>query len=76
MASSLETRRTLAEASSYLALLSSIEPQNVKESCKDECWVKAMDEELEQIEKNNTWELVPRPKDKNVMGQNGSLKTS
>eukprot|EP00253_Pinus_taeda_P005995 PITA_05995 len=27
-----------------------------------------MDEELEQIEKNNTWELAPRPKDKNVIG--------
>eukprot|EP00253_Pinus_taeda_P023683 PITA_23683 len=27
-----------------------------------------MDEELEQIERNNTWELVPRPKDKNVIG--------
>eukprot|EP00253_Pinus_taeda_P019240 PITA_19240 len=27
-----------------------------------------MDEELEQIEKNNTWELFPRPKDKNVIG--------
>eukprot|EP00253_Pinus_taeda_P002778 PITA_02778 len=27
-----------------------------------------MDEELEQIEKNKTWELVPRPKDKNVIG--------
>eukprot|EP00253_Pinus_taeda_P033080 PITA_33080 len=27
-----------------------------------------MDEELEQIEKNNTWELVPRPKDKNIIG--------
>eukprot|EP00253_Pinus_taeda_P033721 PITA_33721 len=26
-----------------------------------------MDEELEQIEKNDTWELVPRPKDKNVI---------
>eukprot|EP00253_Pinus_taeda_P022397 PITA_22397 len=26
-----------------------------------------MDEELEQIERNNTWELVPRPKDKNVI---------
>eukprot|EP00253_Pinus_taeda_P008857 PITA_08857 len=26
-----------------------------------------MDEELEPIEKNNTWELVPRPKDKNVI---------
>eukprot|EP00253_Pinus_taeda_P033860 PITA_33860 len=27
-----------------------------------------MDEELEQIEKNNTLELVPKPKDKNVIG--------
>ena len=27
-----------------------------------------MDEELEQIEKNNTLELVPRPKNKNVLG--------
>ena len=26
-----------------------------------------MDEELDQIEKNNTWELVPRPKNKNVI---------
>ena len=64
----IQTRRTIAEASSYLALLSSTEPQNVKEVCKYECWVKEMDEELEQIEKNNTWELVPRPKDKNVIG--------
>eukprot|EP00253_Pinus_taeda_P003187 PITA_03187 len=27
-----------------------------------------MDEELEQIKKNNIWELVPGPKDKNVIG--------
>ena len=27
-----------------------------------------MDEELDQIEKNDIWELVPRPKDKNVIG--------
>jgi len=39
-------RRTIAEASSYLALLSSNEPKNVREACEDECWVKAMDEEL------------------------------
>ena len=26
-----------------------------------------MNEELDQIEKNNTWELVPRPHDKNFM---------
>jgi hypothetical protein len=27
-----------------------------------------MDEELDQIEKNDTWELVPRPNNKNVIG--------
>jgi hypothetical protein len=27
-----------------------------------------MNEESEQIEKNDTWELVPRPKDKNLIG--------
>ncbi|GLJ11352.1 hypothetical protein SUGI_0153500 [Cryptomeria japonica] len=27
-----------------------------------------MEDELEQIEKNNTWTLVPRPKNKNVIG--------
>ena len=27
-----------------------------------------MNQELDQIEKNQTWELVPRPKNKNVIG--------
>ena len=27
-----------------------------------------MEEELDQIEKNETWELVPRPNNKNVIG--------
>eukprot|EP00253_Pinus_taeda_P001674 PITA_01674 len=64
----VQIRRTIIETSSSLALLSSTKPQNVNEACKDECWVKAMNEELEQIEKNNTWELVPRPHDKNIIG--------
>ena len=63
----MQTRRTIVVASSYRALLSSTEPQNVNEACRDECWVKAMNEELEQIEKNNTWELVLRPHDKNII---------
>ena len=29
---------------------------------------KAMEEEIEQIEKNKTWTLVPRPENKNVIG--------
>jgi hypothetical protein len=27
-----------------------------------------MDEELDKIKKNDTWELVPRPKNKNLIG--------
>eukprot|EP00253_Pinus_taeda_P002751 PITA_02751 len=33
-----------------------------------------MNEELEKIEKNNTWEFVPRPNDKNVIGTKWILK--
>jgi hypothetical protein len=44
-----------------------IEPNIFKEANKDEFWNKAMDEELDQIEKNDTWELVQRPKNKNVI---------
>ena len=51
-----------------IAYLSQVEPTSIKEACKDESWVKAMNEELDQIENNQTWDLVPRPKDKNVIG--------
>lgn len=51
-----------------VSLLSLIEPKNVEEVIKDEHWMKAMKEEISQIEKNKTWELVPRPLDKNVIG--------
>ena len=51
-----------------IALLSCIDPRSIKEACKYVNWVKAMNEELNQIEKNQTWELVPRPKNKNVIG--------
>ena len=45
-----------------------VEPKYVKDAKMDKCWIKAKEEELSQIEKNDTWELVPRPKDKNVIG--------
>jgi hypothetical protein len=31
---------------------------------KDEIWRKAMEDEIEVIEKNKTWKLVDRPQDK------------
>ena len=58
------TRSRINEA---LCLISQVEPKSVEEAIKDDQWIKAMEEELQQIIKNDTWELVPRPKDKNVM---------
>ena len=53
-----------------------IEPKTFKESCKSEDWVSAMNEELDQIEKNQTWELVPRTKDMNVIGTKWIFKNT
>ena len=64
-----ETRRKIRSPEhTHLALLSTIEPKCFEEANKDEFWKKAMDEELDQIEKNDIWELVPRPKTKNLIG--------
>ena len=51
-----------------------MEPKNFEEASEDEDWVKAMNEELDQIERNNTCELVPRPVDKNVIGSKWVFK--
>jgi hypothetical protein len=65
----VETRRRIhSPEQTHLTLSSTIEPTCFEEANRDEFWNKAMDEELDQIEKNDTWELVPRQKDKNVIG--------
>ena len=51
-----------------LCLISQVEPKNADQACKDDYWKQAMKEELDQIVKNETWELVPRPTNKNVIG--------
>ncbi|MFY0277418.1 hypothetical protein, partial [Escherichia coli] len=46
-----------------------IEPKKVYEALEDPAWVIAMQEELNNFERNKVWTLVPRPKDcKNVIG--------
>ncbi|KAL0414443.1 UNVERIFIED_CONTAM: Retrovirus-related Pol polyprotein from transposon RE1 [Sesamum radiatum] len=45
-----------------------MEPESFEAAAKHEVWVQAMKEEIKMIEKNDTWELVERPKDKEVIG--------
>jgi hypothetical protein len=72
----VQTRRKLIKDTeqSHVAFLSMIEPTNFEEARKEEDWIRAMNEELDQIEKNNTWELVPRPENKNVIGSKWVFK--
>ena len=40
----------------------------MEEALGDESWSIALQEELNQFVRNNVWYLVPRPKDKHVIG--------
>ncbi|GJW53351.1 copia protein [Tanacetum coccineum] len=46
-----------------------IEPKNINEALKDENWVMAMQEELNQFKTNDVWELVPNPMDMTIIGK-------
>ncbi|XP_015939943.2 uncharacterized protein LOC107465479 [Arachis duranensis] len=64
----VKTRSSTRKANegSDIVLLSQMEPQNVKEALSDPSWVKAMEDELLEFEKNQVWTLVPRPNGKKV----------
>jgi hypothetical protein len=51
-----------------------LEPKNFNEANKDDHWVKAMNDELDQIEKKKTWEMVQRPEGKNIIGSKWIFK--
>lgn len=64
------TRRRLTRSSEQvnLCLLPKVEPKKFTDTRRDDGWIKEM-EEMDQIEKNQTWELVPRLADKNGIGK-------
>ncbi|GJV13322.1 retrovirus-related pol polyprotein from transposon TNT 1-94 [Tanacetum coccineum] len=54
--------------SNFFCFISTIEPKNVNEALKDEIWIIAMQEELNQFIANDVWELVPHPKSTRIIG--------
>ena len=66
------TRSHLAHFCQFYSFVSSLEPLKVDEALKDLDWVMAMQEELNNFERNHVWELVERPKT-NVIGTKWGL---
>ena len=64
----VQTRSQLRNFYAFYAFLYDIEPKNVNEALVDLDWVIAMQEELNQFERNKVWHLVPQPKDKTIIG--------
>ena len=54
-----EVRQLRSSQKAHVAFLATFEPISFEEASQNEHWVAAMNEELDQIEKNSTWELVP-----------------
>src|SRR6266542_569490 len=52
----------------HVAFVSCVEPKNVDDTLQEGDWVMAMQEELNNFTRNEVWELVERPKGKNVIG--------
>ena len=48
----------------FVAIISHIEPKNILEVEGNSYWLFAMQEELNQFERNQVWHLVPRPCDR------------
>ncbi|KAI9191129.1 hypothetical protein LWI28_004008 [Acer negundo] len=64
----VRTRRQIANQISYTCYTTRIKSKKVDESLEDEFWVLAMQEQLNQFERNEVWTLVPRPRNINVIG--------
>nr|GEX29334.1 hypothetical protein [Tanacetum cinerariifolium] len=45
----------------YDAFLTSVDPKTYKEALTQSCWIEAMHKELNEFERLEVWELVPRP---------------
>jgi len=51
-----------------IGLLSVIEPTTFDEALSDDGWILAMQEELNQFNRNDVWDLVPKPRQKIIIG--------
>ena len=65
----VSTKNLSLQHQSFISAIDSIRiPTSVQEALKDENWVRAVNEEMGALERNEIWEIVERPKDQKTMG--------
>ncbi|KAI3718276.1 hypothetical protein L6452_19140 [Arctium lappa] len=64
----VQTRSASMNMCMHDSFLSKFEPTRVSEALADPEWVVSMQEELNQFDALQVWRLVPKPKDKTIIG--------
>nr|GEU67178.1 hypothetical protein [Tanacetum cinerariifolium] len=54
-------------STSLISVEDTIEPKNIKEAMVDYSWIESIKDELNQLERLQVWELILRPKGKNII---------
>jgi len=62
------TKSYFRQEESMMGLLSVIEPATLDEALSDDGWILAIQEELNQFQRNDVWDLVHKPQHKNIIG--------
>ena len=52
----------------FVNFFSLIEPKKIDETLQDADWINAIQEELQQFERNKVWTLVSKPSGKSIIG--------
>ncbi|KAH9778649.1 hypothetical protein KPL71_007414 [Citrus sinensis] len=68
------TRSSLRNTCEHAAFISQIEPKSLADAENDESWIMAMQEELNQFERNNVWELVPNLEHQSIIARLESIR--
>ncbi|WRX15313.1 Retrotransposon gag domain - like 10 [Theobroma cacao] len=67
-------RERAKHAYEYVAFISQIEPKYIDDALNDKYWILAMQEELNQFERNGLWDLVLKPNDYSIAGTKWDLR--